>query len=504
MKLTNDPEERFRSMTTEPVSSLIYGLAVPTIVSMIVTALYNMADTYFVGRINTSATAAVGIVFSLMTIIQVVGMTLGVGSGSYVARLLGRKDADTAGAVTSTAFFTALAVGLALTVAGEIFIDPLMRILGSTETILPYARSYSRFILLGAPYMAASFVMNVNLRSEGSAVLAMIGIAGGALLNIVLDPIFIFGLGLGIQGAALATIVSQAVGFGILLSHYLHRRSALRIRAASVVLRRSMYGELLKSGAPTFFRQSLVSLAAIVLNTAAGAYGDAAIAGMSVVNRIMMFIAAALIGFGQGFQPVAAFNYTAGRWDRVRAAFWFAVRVGTIGLAIFSSLAAIFAPELVTLFRDDGAVVAVGAVALRAQCLTLPLSAFIVISNMMFQYIGAPGKASILALSRQGLLFVPAVLVLSSLLGLRGIEISQAVADALTFLLAIPLTAGTLAQLKRGPGDADSAAASGGGTAASKLRDGPGASVVNDRHRPGSAGDGALPGPAGPGLSGKD
>jgi len=450
LKIRNEPNARYERMTTEPVSRLIVSLAVPTIISMVVTALYNMADTYFVGKIGTSATGAVGIVFSIMAIIQVIGMTFGVGSGSYVARLLGQRKPEVAARVVSSAFFLAILCGSAITVAGEIFLDPLLRLLGSTDTILPFARDYAGWILLGAPIMAASFVMNVNLRSEGSAVLALMGIGSGAVINIALDPLFIFTFGFGIKGAAIATVLSQLISFLILLSHYVNRRSALRISPGQVSLEGGLYLEILRSGMPTFLRQFLVSFSAIVLNNAASSYGDAAIAGMSVVTRLMMFMASFMIGFGQGFQPVAAFNYGAGLRRRVYDAFWFTVKVGTGVFVVFSLASGVFAPMVIRAFRNDPEVVRVGAFALRMQCITLPFTVFIVISNMMFQYIGKPARASILALSRQGLLFVPIITILSRTLGLTGIQVSQAVADGLTFVLSVLLTAGTLKAFKSG------------------------------------------------------
>jgi len=384
LTIRNNPDERYRRMTTEPVSKLIPSLAIPTIVSMLVTSLYNMADTYFVGKINTSATAAVGVVFSLMTIIQITGLTLGVGSGSYVARLLGSRQSEKAGQAASTAFFTALAIGLCLTVFGELFLEPFMRLLGSTETILPYAKAYARYILLGAPFMAATFVMNVNLRSEGSAFLAMLGIASGAVINIALDPVFIFGFGMGIAGAAAATVISQLIGFSILLSHYTRKRSSLRIKLKNVALEKKLFLEILSSGLPSFFRHFVATLSTIVLNTLAGAYGDAAVAGMSIVTRLMLFLGSIIIGYGQGFQPVAAFNYSAGLRHRVKDAFWFSVKTGFAFLFVLSVIIGGFAPAIVGLFRDDPEVVRIGGLALRWRCATLPLSAFIVMSNMMF------------------------------------------------------------------------------------------------------------------------
>ncbi|MCX7787019.1 MAG: MATE family efflux transporter [Spirochaetes bacterium] len=447
LKVRNEPLERHHRMTTEPVTKLIPSLAIPTIISMLVTALYNMVDTYFVGRINTSATGAVGIVFSLMTIIQVIGMSLGVGSGSYVARLLGAKENERASRVMSISFFTALLLGLGLTIVGELFLSPLMRLMGSTDTILPYATAYAQYILLGAPYMAASFVMNVNLRSEGSAFLGMMGIASGAILNIALDPLFMFVFKMGIAGAAIATIFSQFVGFLILLSHYVQKRSTLRIQPFAMKLDRALYLEIVRSGLPTLFRQGAMSLATIVLNSAASSYGDAAVAGMSVVTRIIMFINSIMLGFGQGFQPVAAFNFTAGRKDRVYEAFWFSVRTGATFLSAFALIAGVFAPEIIRLFRNDPEVVRIGTFALRMQSVSLPLSAYIIISNMMFQYIGKPERAMVLALSRQGLVFIPSILLFSRLFGLTGIQISQAFADLVTFGLALGLTRSTLRSL---------------------------------------------------------
>ena len=450
MRTDNNSTSRYTRMTTEKVSTLILSLAVPTIMSMLVTALYNMADTFYVGKINTSATGAVGIVFSLMTIIQVAGMMLGVGSGSYTARLLGQNNVSRAAKAASSAFFMALLWGTLLAIFGRLFLGSLMKLLGSTDTILPYAKAYAGYILLGAPYMAASFVLNINLRSEGNALLAMIGIVSGAVLNILLDPLFIFVFRLGIAGAALATILSQMVSFLILLSHYLRGRSSLKIHPRNIALETALYGEILRSGTPTLIRQSMAIFSTIVLNFAAGTFGDAAVAGMSVVNRIMLFMISLIIGFGQGFQPVAAFNYAAGRHTRVYEAFRFAVKTGTAVLIVYALITGIFAPGVVKLFRNDPAVIAVGQLALRLRCITLPLYAFIVMTNMMFQYIGKPAKAALLALCQQGMAFIPTLLLFSYLFGLKGIQMSQAVADVLTFMIAVPLALGALKFLKKG------------------------------------------------------
>lgn len=440
---------RYKQMTETPIPRLILKLAFPTIVSMMISGVYNMADTFFVSKLGTSATGAVGVVFTVMAIIQAVGFTFGVGSGSYISRLLGQRNHEEANRAISTAFFSAIACGVVISVAGLMGIDLLMRLLGATPTILPYAREYAQVILLGAPIMAASFVMNVALRSEGSAFLAMAGIMTGGLLNIALDPLFIFTFDMGIRGAAVATVLSQSVSFLILLSQYIRGRSSLRLSIHRFTLRWRMYGEILKIGAPSFFRQGLASLSMILLNRFAGPYGDPAIAGLSLVSRIMMFVIMALIGFGQGFQPVAGYNWGAKRYGRLWQAFWFSIKVGTATLALVGLGVFIFADDIIAIFRpDDARVIAIGALSLRYQCAVLPLQVSIIVSNMLFQSIGMGGKAAVLALARQGLFFIPTIVVLSGLFGLPGIQMSQPAADIMTFLVAVPLTATFLRWLR--------------------------------------------------------
>lgn len=298
-------DAQYRKMTQTPIPRLVATLAVPTIISMLVTAVYNMADTFFVAQLGTSAAGAVGIVFSLMAVIQAIGFMLGMGAGNLVSRYLGAKEQRQADCAASTTFFTALAFGLGITVLGTLFLDPLMRVLGATPTILPYARDYARYILFGAPVMCASFVLNNILRGEGKAMLAMVGIGLGGVLNIGLDPLFIYTFGLGIAGAAIATLLSQCVSFAILLSCFLRRKSAVRLHIGQVSRKAEVYARIIKTGMPSFCRQSLASVATVLLNVNAAVYGDAAVAAMSVVGRIFMFVFSFMLGFGQGFQPVA-------------------------------------------------------------------------------------------------------------------------------------------------------------------------------------------------------
>lgn len=440
-------EEKYKTMTEKPVSSLICRLAVPTIISMLVTSFYNMADTFFVARIGTSATAAVGVSFALMAIIQAFGFFCGHGSGNYISRKMGQHRFDEAQQMAATGFFTALALGTVIFLLGEILIDPLCRILGATETILPYARQYLRLILIGAPYMTASLVLNNQLRFQGSAFYAMIGIASGAVLNIALDPLFIFVFDMGVSGAALATIISQFVGFVLLLKGTTQGGN-LRIRLRNVTFSKYYYSQIINGGMPSLCRQGLGSVATICLNLMAGPYGDAAIAAMSVVGRVMNLAASVVTGFGQGFQPVCGFNYGAFLYDRVKEGFWFCVKVATVILIVLSAAGYLLAPQVIQLFsKNDPQVIAIGTQALRWQCLTFPLCGWITICNMMLQTIGKSFRASLLARSRQGLFFIPAVLLLPALIGIQGVEIAQPIADVCSFVLAIPLQLSVLHEM---------------------------------------------------------
>lgn len=427
-------EQKFEMMTEAPIPGLIGRLAVPTIISMLITSFYNMADTFFVGKIGTSATAAVGVVFPVMAIIQALGFFCGHGSGNSISRHLGSKDVQSARELASTGFFLAFALGTLLMVLGLVFLDPLSHLLGSTKTIFPYTRDYLRFILLGAPYMTAQLVLNNQLRFQGNAFYAMIGITSGGVLNVILDPIFIFVFDLGISGAAIATILSQFVSFCLLLVG-LRVSKCIPIHLRNVRLTIPRLREIVGGGLPSLFRQGLGSVATTTLNIAANPYGDAAIAAMSVVSRIMMFANSALIGFGQGFQPVCGFNYGADKYDRVKEAFWFCVKVSTAVLLGLAVLGGFLSGHLIWIFRNDPDVIQIGTTALRFQCVTFALNGWIIMNNMMMQTMGKTVPATILAASRQGLFFIPALLILPQFLGLTGIQCAQAVSDVFTFAL---------------------------------------------------------------------
>ncbi len=432
-------EQKFITMTQGPVGRVICKLAVPCIISMLVTSFYNMADTFFVGMLKSNAaTGAVGVVFSMMAIIQAVGFFFGQGSGNAISRMLGRKEYDKASQMAATGFFTSLAAGVLICVVGQIFLEDLAYLLGSTDTILPYTKDYLRIILLGAPWMTASLVLNNQLRFQGSASYAMVGITAGAILNIGLDPIMIFTMKMGVAGAGWATIISQFVSFLILLRGCT-KGGNLHLSIKNVRISRENLTDIFKGGLPSLARQSLSSLATICLNHAARPYGDVVIAAMGVVQRIVMFGASAMIGFGQGFQPFCGFNYGAGLYRRVKKGFWFCVKGSFFFLLVVSAGVFCFAPQLVSLFRDDPEVIACGAMALRMQCLSFPFHSWIVMSTMMEQVIGRTVPATFLSVARQGVFFIPLVLILASAFGIFGIQITQASADFLALACAIPI-----------------------------------------------------------------
>ena len=451
MERSKAQEAQFKKMTETPIKPLIVSLSIPTIISMLVSSFYNMADTFFVSQLGTSASGAVGIVFPLMVVIQAVGFTFGTGAGALNSRLLGAKKNDEANTITSTAFFTAIFLGLLITVVGITNLDAVMTLIGATETILPYARAYGQYILFGAPFMAASYVLNNVLRSQGRAKLSMFGLAIGGLINVVLDPIFIFVFELGTAGAAIATLISQLISFSILLSFFLRGKSLTFLSVKRISRNWKDYYRIVTTGLPSFARQAMTTVASISLNTMARSYGgDAAISAMAIVSKIYSFIFSALLGFGQGYMPVAGYNFGAKKFTRVREAYLFFVKTGTV---IMTSLAVIFfllAPQIITAFvPGDPTVTKIGAMALRFQCLMMPFVPISTSCNMTFQQIGRSWLATILSFLRQGIWFLPLILTLPRVLDVTGVALSQPLADGLTFLTCLPFAIDFLRKLPK-------------------------------------------------------
>lgn len=430
--------EHYRKMTEMPVSSLVISLGIPTTVSMLVTSIYNMADTYFVGKVGTSASGAVGVVFGLMAIIQAFGFMFGHGAGSIIARKLGEKKQKHADITASTSFACSILAGALITVFGLLFLNPLMRLLGSTETILPHARTYGSFILIAAPVMTASCVLNNILRYEGRAMLAMIGLTTGGVINIFGDWLLMMQCGMGVEGAGISTALSQCISFGILLYMFLSGRTQTKLSVKRASAKRGDILNIVKTGFPSLMRQGLNSVSTMVLNGYAGIYGDAAVAGMSIVNRICFFVFAVGLGLGQGFQPVCAFNYGAKKYSRVRKSFWFTTAAGEVALGFLAVVGMFLSSGLIGFFRNDPAVIGIGTFALRVQLVSLFFIPLTVCGNMMFQSVGANGKATFLSALRSGLCFIPVIVLLSALFGLTGVEIAQTVSDVATFIITVP------------------------------------------------------------------
>lgn len=435
-----DEQKQYEYLTKTPVSKLVIQLGIPTTVSMLVTNIYNMADTYFVGKIGTSASGAVGIVFGLMAIIQAVGFMFGHGGGSVISRKLGAKDTEQATCIASTSFFLSVISGILIEVFGLIFLTPFMRLLGSTDTILPFAKEYAACILAAAPFMCASFVFNNILRYEGKASFAMVGLVTGGILNIFGDWLLISKFQMGIMGAGIATAVSQVISFAILLSVFLSGKTISKIKISKVSFSFSAVSDIIFTGLPSLVRQGLTSISTMVLNSCAGVYGDEAIAAMTIVNKICFFVFAIGLGIGQGFQPVAAFNYGAKKYKRVKKSFFFTFFTGEAFLGAFAIIGMIISGSLIGIFRDDPEVIRIGTFALRVQFLALFFQPICVCTNMLFQSIGKNASATFLATLRSGLAFIPTIIILTKLYGLLGVEISQTVGDVITFIISLPFT----------------------------------------------------------------
>jgi len=428
---------QYEKMTATPIPRLIATLSVPTIISMLVTNIYNLVDTAFVGRLGTSASGAVGIVFGFMAIIQAFGFMFGQGSGSIISRALGAKDTETASRTASTGCFGSFMCGAAITVIGFLYIDRIVIALGSTETIAPYAKTYISFILAAAPFMAMSFTMNSILRYEGKAALGMIGLMTGAILNIAGDPIFMFAMHMGIAGAGLSTCLSQILSFGILLGMFMTNRTESRLSLSNVSWHSiALPANIMATGFPSLLRQGLNSFTTVLLNTNAAVYGDAAVAAMSIVSRISFFVVSIGLGIGQGFQPVSGFNYGAKKYRRLRQGYKTTIIMMTCVILIGASIVLLNLENMIGLFRDDPEVIGIGTRALKLQMFSLICLPPCMSTEMLYQSTGRRMGATLLSALRNGLIFIPALLILTQLRGLSGIQEAQPVAQ----VLALPLT----------------------------------------------------------------
>ena len=435
---------QYEKMTRTSIPKLIALLSVPTILSMLVTNIYNLVDTAFVGRLGTSQSGAVGVIFGFMSIIQAVGFMFGQGAGSIMARRLGAQDEETASRTASTGLFFSFALGLAISLITFPLRDQIVRWLGSTETIAPHARAYLDWILIAAPFMTGGYTLNNLLRYEGKASLGMVGLMVGAVLNIALDPLLMFTFGLGLAGAAIATAASQIISFFILLSMFLRGKTSVRLSLRKV--QPSSVGGIMTTGLPSMLRQVLNSVATILLNSSAAPFGDEAVAAMSIVSRISFFVFALALGIGQGFQPVCAFNFGAGKYARLRKAFRVTLMMSESVILIAAAVCFLLSGRLIGVFRNDPLVIEIGTRALRLQMATVIFLPFTMCTEMLYQSTGHRLGASFMSSARSGLFFIPALLLLSRLRGLNGIQEAQPFA----YLLAIPMAAAFILRFMRG------------------------------------------------------
>lgn len=431
-------DAQYIKMTTTPIPKLVIGLGIPTTISMLITNLYSMADTYFVSQISVSASGATGIVFSLMAILQAFGFMYGHGAGSNISRLLGSKNVEKAKVYTSTSAFLAIFTGCVIGIIGLVFLDQLMLLLGSTSTILNEAKSYGFYILLAAPAYVLGCVLNNILRYEGKAVFSMIGLTTGGILNIILDPIFIFGLDMGTAGAGMATALSQYVSMLILLIPYLTNKTVTKIHIKYFTKELYDVKNIITCGLPTLTRQGLNSVSTTVLNIQASAFGDVAIASMSVVARVSSLMFSVALGIAQGFQPVSAYNYGAKKYDRVKKATYFTMIFGMCILSILCIICYMNAPMIISLFRKEAEVIEIGTAALRFVCFALPFLPLAAVSNMCFQSIGKSFIAFILACLQGGLIFMPLVTILPIFIGITGIQVAQPLAHVICTCISVP------------------------------------------------------------------
>ena len=433
-------DSRQLMMLNEPIHRIIPKMAVPTIVAFLITSIYSLADTYFVSSLGTNATAAVSVNSSLDQLIMMCGSMLAVGANSYIARLLGQGDQKKASQVLSTAFFSAAALGTLLMVLGILFITPMVRLLGATPTCEDYSIDYATYVLLAAPFMACNYVMNQCLRSEGSATLSMIGMGIGGVLNCILDPIFIFALDMGVAGASLATAISKWVSFAILVFPYITRRSVLRLSIRNFLPSRDIVSKVVSMGSSSMFRNGLAVVTGILLNDLAGNMSDSVLAGIGVTNKIMMFPFGIILGFGNGFQPVAGFNWGAKRYDRVEDSYRFSARMSLIGSVVMAVLLSVFADPIIVLFAgEDPEMRRIGILCVVTQCVALPIHAWVAIVNMLCVGLGNARDAFILSTARQGSCFVPILYPMAWAFAEYGVASVQAAADVLTLAMAIPI-----------------------------------------------------------------
>jgi len=443
--------KRETMMGTMPIPPLVVKMAIPSVISMLITTIYNLADTFFVNFLGLSAVAAVGVNSSLDQMIMMAGSLYAVGSASYVSRLLGMGKKEKADEVLSTAFFTAFITGLIIAILGFTFMQPLVRLLGATDSCEAYSIQYASYILYAAPFMACNFVMNQVLRAEGSAIRSMFGMAFGGILNVVLDPIFIFVFDLGVAGASMATAISKMVTFCILIYPYIRKKTLVTISLRKIHYELNSIREVVSVGSSSLFRSAFAIIAAMLLNRAAGQISDSCLAAITATTRIMNLPFFTILGFSTGFQPVAGYNWGAKKYARVRESYRFSTMVCVTAAAISGLIMFIWAGPIINVFNSENnaEMLELGKLCLRLQSIALPPHAWCSVVNMLCASLGRAKEAVILSTGRQGHCFIPLVFILPPLFGAIGIVSVQAIADTLMMLITIPIIIRVSRDIKR-------------------------------------------------------
>lgn len=436
-------------MLGAPVWRVIIKMAVPTIISMVVMSAYGMVDIFFVSRLGTAASAAVGIVFSIFTMIQAVGSMIGIGAGNLISESLGAKKTDDAADIASVSFFASIFFGIVVMILGLIFKDELMDFLGATKTIMPFAKDFAHYILIAAPIICSSFVLNILLRSQGKPTSSMIGMSFGAILNIILEPIFIFKLNLGIKGAAIATVIGQSCSFVILLYLYLKEKNLAKISIAAFFTKSGRFlAKICSNGSPTLLRQGLVVVANVLVNVTARKYGDSAIAAFSITNRLFLIAVSIMFGLGQGFQPVAGFSFGAKKYDRIKKSYYFTVILGICIMSAISFCLFKYSSDIMKFFQKESDVVQIGSKIIKFFSISLPLIPLTIVTNMVFQVTEQIGISIFLSSCRQGIFFIPLIFVLPAIFGITGLELCQPIANTITSLVSLPFIVWYFRKLK--------------------------------------------------------
>lgn len=433
-------DNRINLMKNEKVSKAINKMAAPAIIGMLVMAIYNLVDSIFVAHIGGNEIAATQVVLPLMLIASSVGLAFGIGGGSYVSRLLGANKKNEASIASTVSFFTALCVGVALSIFNYIFMDEVLLLFGADESILELAKQYGNFIVFGYAFTVLNMVLNNILRSEGSGNYSMIGMATGAILNIILDPIFIFVFDWGIAGAAIATTVSQIVSFIVLFSNFFYKRSLVRIKPKYFLPTIEIYKQILVVGLPTFLKQMLISVSIGLLNTAAMTYGGAdLLASVGIVTRVIMIPNYIIFGFGQGFQPLAGYNFGAKNKDRVLAGFRYSLLVTSIITTVFCIVFFLFDDIIFRVYDASPEILDFGKPALHYYSIGMLFLGVTNTITVFYQALGRGLEALIMSISRQGILYIIAIIILPKMFGAEGVLLTQTVSDVASVILAISM-----------------------------------------------------------------